>query len=176
MLPRVSQLQLQVLLSRQREHDARYHRDIQGLAIGPRIQHLTLHLAKYVGRLSSLRDDQRTSPLVTRTLVDGLIVSMSVCNAIELGAESIATSANEGAKLGATAGDAALSLAVPVGRLAKACEAMDHLEYLDYTREIKSAIRDVLHVLLAFWPDAQEFLVVEEVTDRWLEIENGRVA
>src|ERR1700733_1519685 len=79
---------LKGLIRGQVEHDARFHRDIQGLALGPRLQHLALHFAKYVGRLAeSGYGTGHSSP--TATLVDCLIIGLSACNALEIGADSI---------------------------------------------------------------------------------------
>jgi hypothetical protein len=122
------QEELAALLLRQREHDADYHRDIQGLALAPRIQHLALHFAKYVGRLARLSDTPSTDAKVLRTLTDGLIVCWSACNALGIRSHELVGKPGISQASAARASDVALDLAVPVGQIAKVCEAFDHLE------------------------------------------------
>lgn len=168
--------ELGALLLRQREHDTNYHRDIQGLALAPRIQHLALHLAKYVGRLAKLNDVACTDSNVVRTLTDGLIVCWSVSNALGVAANDLLSKIDSASRWDGTAANVALNLAIPVGQIAKVCEAFDHLEDLHYAAELRKAILDAHAVLIQSWPSSLSNRLTQEVLARWNEIERGRVA
>src|SRR5258708_12904240 len=87
-VPHLESEDFQSLLLGQLAHDSRYHRDIQGLALGPRLQHLALHFAKYVGRIA---ESGRTSiqPMPLPTLIDSLIISLSPWNALGIGSRPL---------------------------------------------------------------------------------------
>jgi hypothetical protein len=166
---------LKGLLRGQLEHDARFHRDIQGLTLGPRLQHLALHFTKYVGRLAESGYGSGHS-LPTATLVDCLIIGLSACNALQVDADGILAAGHRQAQEPFTPDRVALSLAIPVGRLAKACEALDHLENIDYASQMRQAIVDILNALLSRWPDTHVKSIATDISARWQEIASKQIA
>ena len=164
---------IQKLLSGQIAHDARFHRDIQGLTLGPRLQHLTLHFAKYVGRLAE-SSDGAVQTTARRTLIDCLIIGFSACNALGIDASELLATARPTHHESLTASQLAILLAGPVGRLAKACEALDHLEDLAYASHMRRAIVDIVALLLPLW--SAHGSLAKEVRDRWEAIESGQIA
>ena len=117
----------------QEKHDNFAHFDVFGLRRVDRLKHLTLHLAKYVGRLSD------TDDIVIRdTIVDAFLITISIINSIEIDLGKTKLPQPSTAKIRIN------RWAPAVGRIAKSCEAMDHLEWLDYRSEISSAALDLL--------------------------------
>ncbi len=143
------------LLGRQQAHDARYHREIERLTRGPRVQHLALHITKYVGRVAASAGVPAKD--LIQTLADCAIICLSACDALGLLSGEIAACLRKGRASAAFPGienlpiqTLALCLAIPAGALAKACEALDHLERIDYATELREAILSLLAVLLRF--------------------------
>src|SRR5215831_9496716 len=60
------------LLKKQATHDARYHREIERLARGPRLQHLAHHIAKYVGKVAAIKSI--ASRELVKVLADSSII------------------------------------------------------------------------------------------------------
>ncbi|SRR5258708_2281980 len=173
-VPHLESEDFQSLLLGQLAHDSRYHRDIQGLALGPRLQHLALHFAKYVGRIA---ESGRTSiqPMPLPTLIDCLIISLSACNALGIDSRAIFGAANRPSHRPSNVSQLALELAVPVGRLAKVCEALDHLEELPYASQMRQTVAQIVRVLLVSWPELYTATICSDVRARWLEIESARI-
>jgi hypothetical protein len=173
-VPHLESEDFQALLSGQLAHDSRCHRDIQGLALGPRLQHLALHFAKYVGRIAeSGGASNQLIPL--RTLIDCLIISLSACNALGIDSKVIFGTAKRPLHGPSNVSQLALELAAPVGRLAKVCEALDHLEELPYASQMRQAIAQIVGVLLVSWPVSHSTRICSDVRARWLEIESARI-
>jgi hypothetical protein len=170
---------LERLLGRQQAHDARYHREIERLARGPRVQHLALHIAKYVGRLAASVGAPAKDHI--QTLADCGIICLSACNALGLLSREIATSMRKQPTFSTAPGienspiqSLALRLAIHAGALAKACEALDHLERIDYATELREAILSVLAVLL--WFCEEQGIDLDAAIDaRWKNIERERL-
>lgn len=117
----------------QEKHDKFAHFDVFSLPRADRLKHLTLHLAKYIGRLCDADDSQ-----VRNTIVDAFLITISIINSVEgdLGQTKLPQPSNAEIII--------QRWAPAVGRIAKACEAADHLEWLDYRSEITSAALDLL--------------------------------
>jgi hypothetical protein len=99
-------------------HDERFHREISRLSVQDRLKHMTLHFAKYAGEMVSDQPqrDQR------EVLLDAFIIGISTANILGLDLE----------KAGFTEEPSPLPygirLSIAAGRLAAACEKLDHLE------------------------------------------------
>jgi hypothetical protein len=107
----------------QRLHDEAYHPDIARLDLSRRISHLILHLSKYCGDslLAAVRADENAS---LKALVDTAIISLSAATALQ-----VDLSLHEERPDPEVAGLTFTTFfAISVGRLAKAAEALDHVE------------------------------------------------
>jgi hypothetical protein len=127
----------------QQRHDDRYHRDIVILSIGQRMQHYTLHLAKYGGQLVGAIDAKNTE-LRSRLMIDAFIIILASANTLNLSLGDAVNSFNTkeqtsllmagqrfATELGYDFDDDTWLIkefARYVGSLAKACESLDHLE------------------------------------------------
>lgn len=134
---------------RQLEHDKRYHKDIFVLSPKETMVHMTMHMAKYLGQLYGIAPwtdgwtNAQAYASTRKTYVDTLIIVMSCANAlhIDLHAKTQAILAD-----GIPCNIDALTQAFArshhvdhlnrvaghyvqsVGKLAKALEALDHIE------------------------------------------------
>ena len=143
--------QLLQLQREQFEHDEAFHREVARLEIKHRLTHMALHFSKYVGYVGGHVGDDSRGPDLRRVIVDCFIIALSSANILnvrlsdEFGLDStdypslhdfarrLSLQNSEGRF------DAAwllVALSIPVGRMAKACEALDHLEALAYREEI----------------------------------------
>lgn len=136
----------------QYHHDKRYHWDIQILPMHQRINHMVLHFAKYVGRLTeaSLLED---SKMFQQAIIDCCVISLATANMlnINLSQEIQKTLSSNDCDFVKTADGLSnkyqLSIDEPLftikfmaiytGRMAKAAESIDHLEKYPF-REILS--------------------------------------
>ena len=133
----------------QLSHDERYHKDVVLLALGERVKHMALHMAKYVGYLAEIEGDDPER--VSRILTDAFIITLATANTLnqDLGLDLGASVANldltaTGRELAGEFGaiDDVLGLlrtfARHAGALAKACESLDHMERFPF----RDAMRD----------------------------------
>ena len=117
----ISPFELAELQRAQYAHDMRNHFDILSLNKSDRLKHYGLHFAKYVGRLA--RGNEESKP-IERTLVDGVLVSLSAANTLhqDLSKEDFSSAAT------ARQVDPLRLFADAAGRFADACEKIDHME------------------------------------------------
>src|SRR5258708_5821945 len=103
----------------QHAHDMRNHFDILALHKNDRLKHYGLHFSKYVGRLA--RGHAESKP-VERTVVDTLLVALSAANTLHQDLRK--------ANLGRSGvnSDPFRPFADAAGRVAHACEKIDHIE------------------------------------------------
>jgi hypothetical protein len=140
----------------QHHHDEQYHREIARLSLHARLNHMALHFAKYAGKIAA-SDSQIT---VRAVYVDVLIIALSTANILNLKLwEAFGDSVREhefpsllafGRSLGRAMDldirDYALLLkatAIAAGRVAAACEKIDHLEDVPYRAEIRHGIAEL---------------------------------
>lgn len=126
------------------EHDEKYHREISRLTVQDRLKHMALHFAKYAGRLFEPLDEATFK----RTAVDTMIIAVSCANILNLAVDR--------EKLPETA--ALLSreqftrdLAISAGKIATACEKLDHLEEFPYRQALRAEILQLLGSLIALF-------------------------
>ena len=176
------------LQRRQHEHDLRVHQDVFYLPYPDRIRHLTFHLAKYAGRLAR---EPVTAAEVSRTIVDAFIVALSAADVLKINcATAMAKWADPGAhrtliELGRalSVGDNApgnvperyfRALADIAGRMAKACESLDHMEPVPYREVLSTALIDLCRATLTAAAPLDLDLMTE-IPQRWQEIESHQV-
>jgi hypothetical protein len=113
---------LRKMQSAQRLHDELFHPEIAHLDISRRIAHLTLHLAKYCGniRAASLGGDENR---YRKAVVDAAIIAASAATAlhIDLSMYGVPSASEDSFEFEDT-------MVISVGKLAKAVEALDHVE------------------------------------------------
>lgn len=122
------------LQANQFNHDEANHREIARLPVQKRLTHMTLHFAKYVGRLFEGADDQQT-------LVDVFIIALSSANILGVHVNPI-----EGLQTEDGRGDRdrlITSLAREAGRMAAACEKLDHLEDYPFRLTLADAVKNI---------------------------------
>jgi len=144
----------------QHRHDEAYHREIARLSIHQRLNHMALHFAKYVGKVATATTVRDSVPV----FVDMLIIALSVANILNVRLWDLLATNNQeypgllsfGRSLAGThASDIAtiervvLAAAKPVGRMAAACEKIDHLESVAFRTEIAASISGLAAIALA---------------------------
>jgi len=139
------------------DHDEKYHREISRLTVQDRLRHMSLHFAKYAGRLwEENGDDERQ-----KTVIDSLIIAVSTANIlnINLATASIPASSN--------CGDTTFArrLSVAAGRFAGACERLDHLEDVPYRKILSAEMLAILGACLDA-ARAEGWCPVSEMRDR----------
>jgi hypothetical protein len=156
--------QLLALQWAQLKHDELCHRDILLLPVADRMKHFALHMAKYVGYVAEAIDTSDEQRL-ERTLVDAFIISLASANTLGLdlgdalarphrarveGLKALGLElANE---LGQREGDSIWLLkqfARHSGRLAKACESLDHVESYPFREEMRASIVNLFKLVAA---------------------------
>ena len=141
---------LQELQVAQREHDLAAHQDILLLPIPRRLTHFTLHFAKYQGAIHrALRTGEEAT--AKRVLIDSLAIALAAANALNV---DLAQRIGHGLqKLGPALDSEKSALSVLgyyceiVGEMAKACEALDHLEAFPSRETLESSIVALIVVI-----------------------------
>jgi hypothetical protein len=147
----------------QLNHDERYHKEIVLLPVADRMKHFALHMAKYVGYFAEALDVDKDA-LFERTLIDTFIISLASANTLHLdlgtalvGQESARTDSVE--KLGLQLArqpdlqreDRETFLkrfARCSGRLAKACESLDHVESYPFREQMRSSVGEIFKLVI----------------------------
>lgn len=125
------------------EHDEKYHREISRLSIQDRLRHMALHFSKYAGRLHN----EPTGEVIERTAIDSLIIAISCANILNrrvsefVGVNSIAPVGFE---------EFRHTLTIAAGKMAGACERIDHLESFPYRDAIQEQVEVILVASCAF--------------------------
>jgi len=171
----------------QREHDLRAHKDIVYLPYPSRIRHLTFHVAKYSGRLAA-----NPSPAdMGKTIVDAFIICLSAAEVLnisfsrEFGSLTAVYGYRDLGALGRALNPGAADpgnvaewyfrqLALVGGRMAKACESLDHMEPIPYREMLSSAIIELARASLVTAGRLGIDLEVS-VRQRWEEIESRSI-
>jgi hypothetical protein len=154
----------------QKTHDTAAHADILALVVPRRLTHFTLHFAKYQG---SLVHAERVSdvPLKFRVLTDSAIIVLAAANALNIDLASKSASESRNQQRRRRGGDLLGEYIETVGRMAKACEALDHLEDYPFRTVMETAVCDLLDVVCEL-ADRQHLGLKDVVTKRWAEVES----
>ena len=176
-------LELQVA---QLRHDEIAHRDILWLPVPQRLTHMTLHYCKYVGRFAEAKKSGDMTIFVSAVL-DSFIILLASANAtnrrisqlagVRPDQESLtlaryqAIVANDPMPKNASILDHALvEFALLSGRMAKACESLDHLEKFDSRGAIESALSEATCLLFRLAGRVQLDLA-DGISSRWSSVE-----
>lgn len=155
--------ELFMLQLEQLKHDQKYHRDICVLPIHQRINHMALHFSKYSGRIAESLGGNDVQPLHT-TIIDTFIISLATANILNIHLADRVPFANDDRiaslqELGNALEDSAnydyrdpawllKAIAIPSGRLAKACESLDHIDAYPYREEMSKQTVELFTVAL----------------------------
>jgi hypothetical protein len=140
------------------QHDEKYHREIARLSVQERLKHMALHFAKYAGKLIEAQGDEVA---LKRIVIDVFVIATSTANILNArladwqGRPSIENGGNSFASI----------VSVLAGRMAAACEKMDHLEDYPFRRVITEAALQLAVEALAVC-DAKGWSVEELVRTR----------
>lgn len=125
------------------EHDEKYHREISRLSVPDRLRHMALHFAKYTGRLH----DNPSDEIVAQTAVDTLIIAISCANILNY---DLSESAKLKAREPIDFAEFLRLLTVAAGKMAGACERIDHLEDFPFRQAIKEQTEMIAGVAFRF--------------------------
>jgi hypothetical protein len=126
------------------EHDEKYHREIARLTVQDRLKHMSLHFAKYAGELFAGPSEGKFRRLVT----DTLIIGISAANTLNIRLADIVGKADS-----SNASDFDRKLVVAAGRMATACEKLDHLEDFPFRPHIAGEVVKIIDAALAVFMD-----------------------
>lgn len=182
----------------QEQHDQHYHSDIYVLSRADNLTHMTMHMAKYLGKLVEVQQlEPKAVGHLTRHLIltDMLIVLTSCANRlnISLGGEYAALVemstkhdfffANSGLFAQAVIAGASVASNAPegqnficqclryVGRMSKALEALDHMESYDSRVELERAVLALFSLTLVNHCQTSPVTFVDAMASRLNEIE-----
>jgi len=163
----------------QLKHDEFYHREIARLTVHARLNHMALHFAKYVGQIATAIESN-DQPLIRRIITDTFVIALSSANTLNLSlgtAIGLARDARSLSELGGVLAKAInrpnsllLSLAVPTGQIARACEKLDHVEGFPFRETIAEGIISICEAVIVGAHD-HDFDLPSSVRDRFREIE-----
>lgn len=131
-------LPLRDLQRSQNRHDLKYHPDIVALGTIGRLKHMALHNVKYAARFAAAELEGDVAAF-EKVLTDSFIIALSTANILtyDLGAGLPNTDGDGDDR--ANSSDFAFRYLQEVGRMAKACESIDHLENFPFRPEIVRA-------------------------------------
>lgn len=148
---------------RQLNHDELYHREIARLTVGDRMKHMALHLAKYAGQIAEA-DERGDQDARQQHLVDCFIITLAAANTVSLDLgrrldEQLAASGTlldlgaalhqQGSPDRSNSDVFLRSLTIAVGKLAKACESLDHVEAFAFRERMQQAGMEVFRAVVA---------------------------
>lgn len=141
----------------QHHHDETYHREIARLPIHQRLNHMTLHYAKYVALIAEATLMEKPERIVARALIDSFIIALSTANILNVKLADIIIPQDQSFEdlraLGKFYSNGRedihlptllARMAISVGQMAKACESVDHLESLPYRELLTSGLRTLV--------------------------------
>jgi hypothetical protein len=148
----------------QAHHDSACHADVLALPIQDRLKHFVLHFAKYVGGLVELQASTESSLRQRRLLTDAFIICLAMANCLNLRLSARIAVGPDGHTHDSVS--VTRSLAIITGRMAKACEAMDHVERFDIRGELEKNVLEIAALVL----NAANVFSIDlglEVAERW---------
>jgi hypothetical protein len=118
------------------QHDEHYHREISRLPMQMKLKHMALHFAKYAGNLMESRGD----PVAFRRIVtDVLVIATSTANTLNVRLADELVDRNDDVFIADAMAAMSEALTINAGRMAAACEKLDHLEDYPFRPVIKAA-------------------------------------
>lgn len=177
----------------QLKHDEVYHKDICLLNVHHRINHMALHFAKYTGQLveiSSSENSPSRDEFLNQTITDTFVISLILGNILNKKiSESIKEINIENfdslLELGTSLSEAKLndenhliqflhSLAIGNGKIARACEKLDHMEGFPFREEVYTGLTEIFKSTLTIASQINLDLS-KTIRERWIEIEKRSV-
>lgn len=138
-------------------HDERFHPDILSLPLQDRAKHIVLHLTKYLGKLYAHNDKEII-------FSDILICCLALGNTLKkvLNFQEIENHINFEAFI--------YHYAISLGKMAKSCEAMDHLEDYPVHTTLLNEVNNILSITINYL-NAADFDFNDLIKIRWDNIE-----
>jgi hypothetical protein len=160
----------------QLRHDTVAHQDILHLILPRRLTHFTLHLAKYqAGLHGSLIP--AASPTRQRLITDSMIIVLAAANGMKVDLRARISQSSTGSVFEANRTRTSTSLTdlvngyiQSVGRMAKACEALDHLEDFPVRQVLELSVIELALTVGAI-SQVDGLDLKASVEKRWYEIE-----
>lgn len=156
--------QLFKLQTAQLDHDELFHKEITRLNVHQRINHMALHFAKYSGSICDCLFNGPNETTLKKNIIDSFIISTTCANTLNIrisdklttemlnGSASFFELGNNIAAQWEINTEDSLWLAknypVVVGKLAKACESVDHLEPYPYRELITDNVIRICFLML----------------------------
>ncbi len=163
------------LQASQYQHDMHAHQDILSLIVPRRVTHFTLHFAKYAGYISkAIRSKDKG--LLCRTLTDSVIIGLAAANAMNMDLlDRIQTAhtavGNKWSKKAKVNCDDLLGdYSELVGNMAKACEALDHLENYPSREVLENSVVELV-VLVDRFAQQERLNLPQQIMQRWDQVE-----
>jgi hypothetical protein len=147
---------------RQLNHDELYHREIARLSVGDKMKHMTLHLSKYLGNLVEAVE-AHDACCIEHQIVDAVIIITAAANTVNLNvAQSLGPIVDQVGSLSELGlslpsdrrrndpeGWLVKQLAIKIGRLAKACESLDHVEAYPFRERMQECLLDLYKLIIS---------------------------
>jgi len=172
----------------QLRHDEIAHKDILCLPVHARIKHMVLHLAKYSGRFVEAREMQDYG-LMKHTVVDSWVIVLASANMLNLDlarflideqepedclTSVVAKFVSRFSLYESPFDLAQFELAKIAGRMAKACESLDHMERFDSRGHLEEGVIDAARLILVL-VDWLRMDLRSAVISRWKEVEDKSI-
>ena len=170
-------------------HDETYHREICRLTVHHRLNHMALHFSKYVGQLATVTETE-DQDLLIRTLTDIFIIGVSSANILNMklaeslvigGGAGIEDLRDAGLRLCETRGVdqfnalwLLLEISRASGRMAKACESVDHLEAFPFKETISEAVIEISTISLMA-AALLDLNLVDEIRERLADVKERMI-
>ena len=148
------------------EHDEKYHREICRLSTQDRLRHMSLHFAKYAGRLL----DDPSDADFRQIAVDTMVIAVSCANILNV--DLPLTFAPTAGKL--TRSEYTRRLTIAAGKMAAACEKLDHLEDFPFRQILTAQALVILAESVALF-QAEDWGPVQEMSERLAKIKTKSI-
>lgn len=182
-------IELMNLQVEQLQHDELAHKDILCLPIQTRIKHMVLHFSKYVGRFIEARQLQSHELLIS-TLVDTWIIVLASANMLNIRLpEKLNLDVRENENLNSLGEVFAnvpfiptsdpfdlilFELGKTTGRMAKACESLDHMERFSSRESLEEGVVEIARLAMLV-SAILKINISLLVSSRWKEIERKSI-
>lgn len=143
------------------EHDEKYHREICRLSTQDRLRHMSLHFAKYAGRLL----DDPSDADFRQIAVDTMVIAVSCANILNV--DLLGKFVPFAGKLAQP--EYTRRLAIAAGKMAAACEKLDHLEDFPFRPTLTTQALGILTDSVALF-QTEGWEPVQEMSQRLAKI------
>lgn len=141
------------LQNMQFKHDVKAHRDLLSFDIYSKIKHMTLHFAKYAGKVQSAVLDKNEED-IRKTTIDIFIICMATANSLNKNLAEALSQKNtifcdsidhfiKNNTSDFSAEKFLVSLIINTGRLAKTIESTDHMELGNPRKDIEDSLFNI---------------------------------